>query len=101
MLNRVEQSVVSPGTHALALDYESPEVANPFPINRIRDEAVQLVPGTYLGAKGVSQWGVALWLAAWAFLRAIRPAARWSRARWFSSFLDQRMRMPRLRFIQE
>jgi hypothetical protein len=51
MLNRVEESVVSPGTHVLVLDYESPEVANPFPINRIRDEAVQLVPGTYLGAK--------------------------------------------------
>ena len=35
----------------LVLDYESAEAANPFPINRIRDEAVQLVPGTYLGAK--------------------------------------------------
>ena len=51
MLNRVEESVVSPGTQVLVLDYESAEVANPFPINRIRDEAVQLVPGTYLGAK--------------------------------------------------
>jgi hypothetical protein len=51
MLNRVEESVVSPGTDVLVLDYESAEAANPFPINRIRDEAVQLVPGTYLGAK--------------------------------------------------
>ena len=51
MLNRVEQSVVSPGTHVLVLDYEAGELGNPWPINRIRDEAVQLVPGTYLGAK--------------------------------------------------
>ena len=51
MLNRVEDSVFSPGTPVLVLDYESAEAANPFPISRIRDEAVQLVPGTYLGAK--------------------------------------------------
>ena len=51
MVTRVEESVVSPGTHVLVLDYESAEAANPFPINRIRDEAVQLIPGTYLGAK--------------------------------------------------
>ena len=51
MLNRVEESVVSPGTQVLVLDYEADEVANPYPINRIRDEAVELVPGTYLGAK--------------------------------------------------
>ena len=51
MLNRVEESVVSPGTRVLVLDYESTEAANPFPINRIRDEAVELVPGTSLGAK--------------------------------------------------
>ena len=35
------------------------------------------------------------------FLKAIRPLASWRRARWFSSFFDQRMRMPRLRFSQE
>jgi hypothetical protein len=39
-------------------------------------------------------------VAAWAFLRAIRPLESCSRARWFSSFLDQRMRIPRLRFSQ-
>ena len=44
---------------------------------------------------------VAASVARWAFLKAIRPLASWSRARWFSSFLDQRMRMPRLRFSQE
>ena len=37
----------------------------------------------------------------WAFLNAIRPLASCRRARWFSSFLDQRIRMPRLRFSQE
>lgn len=36
-----------------------------------------------------------------AFLKAIRPLARCSSARWLSSFFDQRMRTPRLRFSQE
>jgi len=40
-------------------------------------------------------------LAVCAFLKAIRPLASWRRARWFSSFFDQRIRMPRLRFSQE
>ena len=43
-----------------------------------------------------------VWVVArWAFLKAMRPLASWSSARWFSSFLDQRMRIARLRFIQE
>ncbi|TSE01076.1 hypothetical protein FOS14_04815 [Skermania sp. ID1734] len=50
MLNRVEASVVAPETQVLVLDYETIGT-NPWPINRIRDEAVQIVPGTYLGAK--------------------------------------------------
>jgi hypothetical protein len=50
MLNRVEASVISPGTRVLVLDYESIGT-NPWPINRVRDEAVQIVPGVYLGAK--------------------------------------------------
>ncbi|MDC0661365.1 hypothetical protein [Marinobacter sp. SS21] len=50
MLNFVEESVVSPGTQVLVLDYENIGT-NPWPINQIRDEAVQIVPGTYLGAK--------------------------------------------------
>jgi hypothetical protein len=50
MLNRVEASVVSPDTRVLVLDYETIGT-NPWPINRIRDEAVQIVPGIYLGAK--------------------------------------------------
>jgi hypothetical protein len=40
-------------------------------------------------------------LAVCAFLKAIRPLASWRSARWFSSFFDQRMRIPRLRFSQE
>ena len=51
MRNWVEESVISPGTAVLVLDYEDAEMANPWPISRIRDEAVQIVPGTYLGAK--------------------------------------------------
>jgi hypothetical protein len=31
----------------------------------------------------------------------MRPLESCRRARWFSSFLDQRMRIPRLRFSQE
>jgi hypothetical protein len=50
MLNRVEASVVSPGTQVLVLDYETIGT-NPWPINRVRDEAVQIAPGVYLGAK--------------------------------------------------
>jgi len=50
MLNRVEDSVVSAGTQVLVLDYETIGT-NPWPINRVRDEAVQIVPGVYLGAK--------------------------------------------------
>jgi hypothetical protein len=50
MLNRVEASVVSPDTRVLVLDYETIGT-NPWPINRVRDEAVQIVPGIYLGAK--------------------------------------------------
>jgi hypothetical protein len=50
MLNRVEPSVVSPGTRVLVLDYETIGT-NPWPINRVRDEAVQIAPGVYLGAK--------------------------------------------------
>ena len=70
MLTRVEESVISPGTRVLVLDYESAEVANPFPINRIRDEAVQLVPGTFLGAK--------LWHQADGYRRLAYWAARGS-----------------------
>jgi hypothetical protein len=51
MLNRVEDSVVAPGTRILVLDYEDDSLGNPWPVNQIRDEAVQLVPGTYFGAK--------------------------------------------------
>lgn len=50
MLNREEASVVSPDTRVLVLDYETIGT-NPWPINRVRDEAVQIVPGIYLGAK--------------------------------------------------
>ena len=66
MLNRAEESVVWPGTQVLVLDYESAEVANPFPINRIRDEAVQVAPGTYLGAKLWRQANGYRLLAYWA-----------------------------------
>lgn len=51
MRNWVEESVVSPGTGVLVLDYEAAQMGNPWPISRIRDEMVQIVPGTYLGAK--------------------------------------------------
>jgi hypothetical protein len=50
MLNRIEESVISTGTEVLVLDYETIGT-NPWPISRVRDEAVQIVPGVYLGAK--------------------------------------------------
>jgi hypothetical protein len=51
MRNWAEESVISPGTIVLVLDYEAAQMGNPWPISRIRDEAVQIAPGTYLGAK--------------------------------------------------
>ncbi len=65
MLNRTEESVVAPGTQVLVLDYEN-EGSNPFPINQIRDEAVQIVPGTYIGAKLLHQANGYRQLAFWA-----------------------------------
>ncbi|MDT5224536.1 MAG: hypothetical protein QOG19_1943 [Mycobacterium sp.] len=56
MLTRVEDSVISEGTAVLVLDYETIGT-NPWPINRVRDEAVQIVPGVYLGAKLWRQGG--------------------------------------------
>ena len=38
---------------------------------------------------------VAARVARWAFLNAIRPLASWSRARWFSSFLDHHRKQGR------
>ncbi|MCE5288603.1 MAG: hypothetical protein LLG14_05100 [Nocardiaceae bacterium] len=51
MLNRFEDSVVAPGTQILVLDYEHESLGNPWPVNQIRDEAVEIVSGTYIGAK--------------------------------------------------
>ena len=65
MLNRVETSVVSPGTQTLVLDYETIGT-NPWPINKVRDEAVQIVPGIYLGAKLWHQANGYRQLAYWA-----------------------------------
>jgi hypothetical protein len=65
MLNRVEPSVVSPDTRVLVLDYETIGT-NPWPINRVRDEAVQIVPGVYLGAKLWHQHNGYRQLAYWA-----------------------------------
>jgi hypothetical protein len=45
-------------------------------------------------------WVVAR-VASCAFLNAMRPLESCRRARWFSSFFDQRMSIPRLRFSQE
>lgn len=65
MLNRIEASVVSPGTQVLVLDYETIGT-NPWPINKVRDEAVQIVPGIYLGAKLWHQADGYMQLAYWA-----------------------------------
>ena len=65
MLNRVETSVVSPRTQVLVLDYETIGT-NPWPVNKVRDEAVQIVPGVYLGAKLWHQANGYMQLAYWA-----------------------------------
>lgn len=65
MLNRIETSVVSPGTQVLVLDYETIGTS-PWPINKVRDEAVQIVPGVFLGAKLWRQADGYMQLAYWA-----------------------------------
>jgi hypothetical protein len=48
MTNWVERGKVDPGTDVLVIDYASlPD--NPWPVSRIRDELVEIVPNTYLG----------------------------------------------------
>lgn len=65
MLNRVEDSVIAAATRVLVLDYETIGT-NPWPINRVRDEAVQIAPGVYLGAKIWHQRNGYRLLAYWA-----------------------------------
>ena len=70
---------------------------------RVREALGQLVGAAKEGLPALRTYAgrAAVSLAVCAFLKAIRPLASWRSARWFSSFFDQRMRMPRLRFSQE
>jgi hypothetical protein len=48
MTNWVEPGKIDPGTDVLVIDYASlPD--NPWPVSRVRDELVEIVPNTYLG----------------------------------------------------
>ena len=47
MTNWVEPGKVNPDTNVYVIDYES--TGNPWPFNHVRDELVEIVPGTYLG----------------------------------------------------
>lgn len=46
MRNWVEPSRLDPATDVLVIDYQQ---GNPWPMTKIRDELVEIVPGTYLG----------------------------------------------------
>ena len=48
MTNWVETGKLDPGTDVLVIDYAS-VADNPWPVSRIRDELVEIVPNTYLG----------------------------------------------------
>jgi hypothetical protein len=48
MTNWVEPGKIDPDTDVLVIDYASVP-ANPWPVSRIRDELVEIVPDTYLG----------------------------------------------------
>jgi hypothetical protein len=48
MTNWVEPGKVDPATDVLVIDYAS-LADNPWPVSRIRDELVEIVPNTYLG----------------------------------------------------
>ncbi len=48
----IQPGVVSPRVDVLAIEYDRPEHRNPstvFPLTRIRDELVEILPHTYLG----------------------------------------------------
>lgn len=48
MKNWVERGKLDADTDVYVIDYDSAP-GNPFPVNRIRDELVEIVPNTYLG----------------------------------------------------
>jgi hypothetical protein len=86
---------------------DEPVSRRPFrlPSESTKDLAAITAPGAHWSQAGVELRAYAgralVSLAVCAFLKAIRPLASWSSARWFSSFFDQRIRIPRLRFSQE
>ncbi|MFD4353625.1 hypothetical protein ACFWPX_13785 [Nocardia sp. NPDC058518] len=51
--HRVERAALAPFNQVAAVTYTAPELGNPigplFPMDRVRDEIVELVPGVYLG----------------------------------------------------
>lgn len=50
---RIERAALAPFVQVAAVTYTAPELGNPigplFPMDRVRDEIVELVPGVYLG----------------------------------------------------
>ena len=97
---RVEQSARRPAAQTLGGPRQrSSAGCNHNAVDRNRRPADPLDYGTHR-LRAYPVWARAC-RAVFAFLKAIRPQASWRSARWFSSFFDQRIRMPRLRLSQE
>lgn len=78
--HRVEKAILAPHNQVVAVTYTDPALGNPgssvVPIERVRDEIVELVPGVYLGrAQMISAEGVAR-AAGYFAMRAPRPEVR-------------------------
>lgn len=66
MYTRVEKSVLVPGSDVLVLDFQPEELGNPWLVNTIHDEVVEIVPGVYLGTKTLQLNGSYQQVAWWA-----------------------------------
>ncbi|MFC8526003.1 hypothetical protein [Nocardia sp. NPDC057227] len=78
--HRVEKAVLAPHNQVVAVTYTDPALGNPrsrvVPIERVRDEIVELVPGVYLGRAQLRSTGGELRAIGYFAMRAPRPGVR-------------------------
>ncbi len=66
MYTRVQESVLVPGSKVLVLDFQPAELGNPWPVNLIHDEVVEIAAGVFLGTKTLRVNGGYQQVAWWA-----------------------------------
>ncbi|MFC3965162.1 hypothetical protein [Nocardia jiangsuensis] len=78
--HRIERAVLAPHNQVVAVTYTDPALGNPgsrvVPIERVRDEIVELVPGVYLGRAQMRSTGGEIRAVGYFALRAPRPGVR-------------------------